>query len=130
MEMKKHFVVFYSPGTFMAETTEKEIPSWDTALAKKMAEGITERYGATPYAFRFFTRARGPKDLDSKVVKKSPTYYINCKVETLREIEKRGDPKESILISNMCCNGWKKVVTTTKGWRWTQPLEKDDIVLS
>jgi hypothetical protein len=128
--MRKDFVVFFSPGTFVAETSEREIPSWDTDLAQKMARKITERYNATPYAFQFVTRGRGPKDLDSKVVKKSPMYYINCKVETLEEIEKRADPKEEILRANMRCNGWQKVVTTTKGWRWTQPLEKNDVVLS
>jgi hypothetical protein len=127
--MNKHFVTFFSPGTFVAETTEKPVDSWDVGVAKKMAEKITERYGATPYAFQFTTRSRKADELDSKVSKKSPLYYINCKVETLKEIEKRADPKESILVANMKCNGWKKVVVTTKGWRWTQPLEKTDVVL-
>ena len=94
-----------------------------------MARGIKERYNARPYGFRFSTRERGPDDLDSKVTKESGVYYIGCKVETLAEVEKRNDPKEEILRSNMRCNGWKKIVTTTSGWRWTQQLGKGDKVL-
>ena len=128
-KLKKDFVTFYSPGTFVAEATEKPIESWDVEAAKKMAEKITERYGATPYAFRFTTRSRGEDDLDSKVSQTSPMYYLDCKVVTLDEIKQRNDPKESILISNMECNGWDKVVQSVKGWGWSQPLEKGDIVL-
>jgi hypothetical protein len=128
-KVSKHFVTFYSPGTFVAETTEMPIDSWDVDLARKMAESITERYNAVPYAFRFSTRSRDEDDLDSRTTDRSPTYYINCKVETLDEVEKRADPKESILLANMRCNGWNKIATTVKGWRWTQPLEPEDVVL-
>jgi hypothetical protein len=31
--MKRHFVIFYSPGTFVAETTEQKISSWDVKAA-------------------------------------------------------------------------------------------------
>jgi len=127
--MEKHFVTFYSPGTFVAETSEKPIDSWDVDAARKMAESIEERYGATPYGFRFTTRSRGPDDLDSKVTAKSPMYYINCKVQSLEYLEARGRADERILVSNMKCNGWDRVVTTTKGWKWTQPLEANDVVL-
>lgn len=54
--MEKHFVIFYSPGTFVHETTEKEIAAWNTQAAMDMARGIKERYGATPYGFQFITR--------------------------------------------------------------------------
>ena len=129
--MEAHFVTFLSPGTFMAEDTTKPIESWDVKAAQKMAEAITERHNAIPYAFYFTTRTRSDNELDSKESKRSPTYYLpHCKVETLAEIKKRNDPKESILVSNMECNGYKRVVTTTKGWRWTQPLGKNDVVLT
>ncbi len=130
MKVEKHFVTFYSPGTFFAEHTEKPIDSWNTDLAVKMSKNISERYSAKPYGFQFTTRARGEQDLDSKVVKKSPLYYIEGKVETLKQVEARNDPKESILVSNMRCNKWKRVITTQTPWRWTQPLEDGDIVLT
>jgi hypothetical protein len=127
--IQKHFVTFYSPGTFFAETSERPIESWDVAKAQRMARRVKERYGARPYAFRFTTRSRGPNDLDSKETAQSQLYYINCKVETLAEIEKRADPREEILLSNMRGNGWDRIVRTTRGWGWTQPLGKDDVVL-
>jgi hypothetical protein len=129
--MKQHFVTFLSPGTFVAEDTTKPISAWDVKLAQRMAKKITERYNATPYGFYFTTRERNAKELDSKETKRSGIYYLpHCRVETLEEIKGRNDPKEAILVSNMECNGWDRMVTTTKGWRWMQPLGKNDVVLT
>ncbi len=128
--MKQHFVTFFSPGTFVAEETTKPIDSWDIENAKKMARSINERYNATPYGFKFSTRNRGEKDLDSKVTEKSPMYYLGGKVETLSEVEARSPKPDRILISNMRDNGWKRIITNTNSWKWTQPLNDDDVVLS
>jgi hypothetical protein len=129
-EMKRHYVTFMSPGTFMAESSTKQVESWDVEAAKKMAEGIEERHAAIPYCFYFSTQERGAAEWEPKQTAKSPTYYLpHCKIETLEEIEARNDPKEKILRSNMRGNGWNRVVVTTKGWRWTQPLNDDDVVL-
>jgi hypothetical protein len=130
IKVQQHFVVFYSPGTFVAETTEKPIDAWNIDDAVAMAALITERYGAKPYGFRFTTRGRGPDDLDSKEIAKSPMHYIGGKVETLEEIEARNDPREEILRSNMLANGYERVWTTTEGWKWTQPLQAEDVVLT
>jgi hypothetical protein len=127
--VKAHFVTFYSPGTFVAEDSTLPIPKWDVPLAKKMSKKIVERYGARPYGFRFSTRKRGPGDLDSKVVKTSATYYIGGKVRTIAEVEREANPGEAILLENMKCNGWGRVWTSTEGWKWSQPLGDDDIVL-
>src|ERR1035437_7684313 len=102
-QVEKHFVTFYSPGTFVAEDTEKSIDSWDIEKAKKMARSIKERHGACPYGFRFTTRGRSSEDLDSKIVKTSPLYWLGGKVETLAEVEARRTKDDSILISNMEC---------------------------
>lgn len=126
--MKKNFVTFHSAGSFVAETTTKEIDSWNVDVAKKMAEDITERYGAKPYGFNFITKSRDDNDLDSKVSDSSGMYYINCRMLTLEDVEKEKG-KSSILYSNMECNGWNRVVTTKVGWGWTQPLGDKDIVL-
>ena len=130
-EMKRHFVTFLSPGTFMAESSTKQVESWDVTAAQAMAEGITERHNAVPYAFYFHTMERAPGEWEPKRTATSSTYYLpHCKVETLEEIEARNDPKESILRSNMRCNDWKRLVTTTKGWKWSQPLNDSDVVLT
>jgi hypothetical protein len=127
--MKKHFVTFFSPGTFFAEQTTKPIESWDVDAAVKMARTVKERYNARPYGFQFSTRERGHDDLDSKVTKKSVMYYLGGKVETLKEVEARNDPKEDILRSNMRGNGWDKIIVNDNSWRSVQPLEKGDKVL-
>ncbi len=128
--MQQHFVTFFSPGTFVAETTTKSIESWNVAAAVEMMADIKERHGATPYGFRFTTRGREDDELDIKVIATGPMHYVGGKVETLAEIEARNDPSEEILRSNMRINGYARVWTTTEGWRWTQPLSDDDVVIS
>jgi hypothetical protein len=129
MPMQKQFVTFYSPGTFVSEETTKPIDAWDVDTAMKMAHGIVERYEATPFAFRFSTRSRGEKDLDSKTTKTSCLYHLGGKIETLAEVESRNDPKEEILRSNMRGNGYDKIVVNDNSWRSVHPLGKDDVVL-
>ena len=127
--MKKEFVAFYSPGSFVSETTEHEIESWGVGVATKMADEICERHGATPYGFVFFTRERGDDELNSKRTESSPFYFLGGKVETLQEVKDRKDPADECLIGNMECNDWGRVVTNTNSWKTTLPLEDDDVVL-
>ena len=129
MKMQHHFVTFYSPGTFCAETTTKPIDSWDVVKAQKMALNINERYNARPYGFKFTTRSRGDDDLDSGVSATSPFYWLGGKVETLEEVKARATDKDSILISNMENNGWKRIITNCNSWQWTQPLGNTDVIL-
>jgi hypothetical protein len=112
-QMKKHFVTFLSPGTIVAESTTKDIDSWDTDKAIKISKGIKERHGALPYGFYFTTRERGAEDFGSKETQK-----------------KQNVPNDQILISNMECNKWDKVIINTNSWEWTQPLHDCDVVLS
>ena len=127
--MEAHFVTFYSPGTFVAESSSLPIDSWDVAKAKAMAGEVKERYGATPYGFRFTTRTRKDDELDSKVTATSPTYYLGGTVETLEQVKARATDKERILVANMEGNKWDRIITNNNSWRWIQPLEEDDVVL-
>jgi len=133
IEKLEYTVTFYSPGTFVAEDTTKSIPEINIPLAMKMAADIVERHGAVPYAFFFTTYSRPAPiqghEFKAKKVERSGLYYINGKVETIEDVGKRGDPGERILLSNMRVNEWKRIVTTKKGWRWTQPLNPGDKVL-
>lgn len=127
--MKKHFVEFLSPGTFVSEITTKEIESWNVEQAMDMALTVKERHGATPYGFRFITRERKADELDSKVTKYSGIYYLGGTVLTLKDVRARQDPKDKILISNMEINGYDRVIENTNSWKVTMPLTKDDVVL-
>ncbi len=129
----KDYVVFFSPGSFVAESSEREISEWSTAEAVRMAATITERYGAMPYGFRFEKRLAVEvepgkfADVKQAPIAKSRMHYICCKVETLAQLQARADANERILVSNAESNGWKAIVTTTKGWRWSQPFQGDDV---
>lgn len=127
--MKKHYVTFYSPGTFVSENSTKEIESWDVEKAKEMALGITERYGATPYGFSFFTKERGENDFEPKVTEKSKFYHLGGEIWTLEELKERNDPDDKILISNMGCNNWDKVVINNNSWRHTELFNEGDTLL-
>jgi hypothetical protein len=128
--MEKNYVKFLSAGTFMAEETTKEIDNWDINKAVEMSKSVTERYGAKPYGFYFITRSRKEDELDSRVSKESDMYYLNGTVQTLEELKKENNPNNRILISNMECNGWDRVVTTCNPWKWTQPLRDNDVVIN
>ncbi len=128
-QVQHHFVTFYIARTMIAEESRCPIDRWDTDEAIAMSAEIMERHGATPYGFRFITRGRDADELDSREIDRSPMHYLGGKVETLQEIEARNDPAEGILRENMVCNGWDRIWVSTRGWKWTQPLNSDDIVL-
>ena len=113
MPMRRHFVEFMSPGTFVCEVTTKPIEAWDVEQAVAMAADIVERYNATPFGFRFITRERGLEDLDSRITSRSGMYYLEGR----------------ILLLNMKANGWDEVFVNTKGFRWTVPLHPGDVIL-
>ena len=127
--VEAHFVTFFSPGTFVAETTTQPIAAWDTETAKRMARDVKERYDATPYGFRFTTRRRDDDELDSQVIATSPMYYLGGVVETLEAVKARADATDRILIDNMECNGWERIITNDNSWRFTAPLLPGDVVL-
>lgn len=128
--MKKHFVTFYFPGTIVAETTIRPTKKWHKDKAILMSKELKERHGALPYGFKFTCRSRDDNELDSKEIAQSRMYYLGGEVLTLEEIKKKGDPKDRILISNMECNNWDRVVVNRNSWKWTQPLKGKDEVLN
>lgn len=134
--VRKHFVKFLSPGTFVAETTTKAIDSWDVAEACRMAEQIVERHGARPYGFRFLTKLvaedipdgeGGSLRVEPKEVASSGVHYLNGTILTLADIP--DDSEHAILRSNMRCNGFDRIVETRNGYRWTQPFNKGDKIV-
>ncbi len=127
--VQQHYVTFYSPGTFVAETTGKKVDAWDVDAAVEMARTVLERHNACPYGFQFTTRGRTADELDTHEIARSPMYYLGGKVETLAEVKARGNPDDRILIANMEGNSYDRIITNTNSWRWTQPLQATDVVL-
>lgn len=129
----KHYATFYSPGTFMPESSTVEFPSIDLKAIAKKAEGISERYGAKPFGFRVETQEYEKIEKDGKVFKtdtkttfSSGMYYLTGRVLTLKDVP---DTEEnSILRSNMESN--KKVcVENTNSYRHTTFFNKEDKII-
>ena len=129
MPMRRHFVEFMSPGTFVCEVTTRPIEAWDVEQAVAMAADIVERYNATPFGFRFITRERGLEDLDSRITSRSGMYYLEGRIDRVADIEARARDDERILLLNMKANGWDEVFVNTKGMPWTVPLHPGDTIL-
>jgi hypothetical protein len=127
--MEKHFVTFYAPGTLICETLTLPVDSWNVEKATKMADSVILRHSATPFAFEFITKGREDDELDSRVISKSPTYYLGGKIATLKELEARNSPDEAVLRANMRRNKWDRVIINTNSWSITNVLSEDDVVL-
>ena len=121
--IQQHFVVFQSPGTFVAEEDTHAIGGWDVEIATHMARDICQRHGAKPYGFRFITRE------DSKIIAKSNFYWLGGVIETLAEVEARNDPKEEILRENMRHNNIDHIVINNNSYKWTAPFKEGDVLL-
>lgn len=123
--MIKHYVTFYSPGTFMPEETTKEIESWDIKKAKDMANNIVERYNSRPYGFMFTTRSRGTKDFDSKKSDESKFYFLpGGTLYTGEEFCKKFTDKEhEIARFNIKTNGINKIYVIDTPFRSTLPVD-------
>jgi hypothetical protein len=113
-----HFVRFYFPGSFVSETSEREIESRDAPV-----DMPPRAYG---YAFFDKTLAMNGKEMLWGPERNTSGITYRGEVYDLERV-KREMPSERILISNMECNGYKRVVVTQRG---TFPLNDDDKVVS
>jgi hypothetical protein len=119
--MEKHFVSFTYPGMIVCGEASESIDSWDVDKAVRMAETRHKR----AFAFKFITRRREDNELDSKEIKRSPTYFLGG--EVLDEDAVRARSGES-MVENMRTNGWARLIVARYGNM--QPLENDDVILS
>lgn len=118
MSTRRHLVTFLSPGTLFAETTTKEVSSWDPVEAMRVGEGIVERHGAKPYGFYFSTDIVAPPvpdgeggtlNVQPREVDKSGTFFIGGELLSYDDVEaedKAGISKYTILLSNMEGQFW------------------------
>ena len=129
--IKQHYVEFFSPGRYKAETTMREIDSWDVDKAVEMSKTIVEKRDARPYGFHFITRGRKDFELDSKELDRSPKYYLGGTLRTVAELEAENDPMNRLIIKQMKSNKFDKVIINTNCWKWGVSLLvfPDDIIL-
>jgi hypothetical protein len=115
----QQYIEFYFPGAFVSETEVHPVASRNAPVVMPL--------GA--YAYRFFARQEAEMNgeiLRGKAHDHSPMTYFG-KALTLDEV-KALDGDYRILISNMECNRWNRVVRTVRGN--FQPLLDGDVVLS
>lgn len=137
--MRKHQVTFYSPGTFVPESTTLDIESWDTAKAVEMSEKIVARYNARPYCFVFTTDIvaddvsdgeGGTLKVQPKEVARSGFHFLGGRLETYDDVVARNDDKENILRSNMRNNEHWVVCINDNSYRTTVPFEEDSCIVN
>jgi hypothetical protein len=138
MTTKKHYVTFYSPGSFCDEMREVEIHGWSPPLAVELSRKVVERYGSRPYGFSFCTKIVSDKipdgfggelSVEPKTVEKSGMYYVNGKMKTIEDVKAENDPGNRILIANMESNGWSCVVETNNGFKHTSVFNNGDQIV-
>lgn len=134
--MRKHFVTFFSPGTFVPEQSSREIPSWDTVAAVEMANGILERYNAHPYGFQFITKLCADPVPDGegavlsvqpREVERSGTHFLGGELRRFEEIPKTKE--NSTLLANMRCNDMPIIIENSNSWRFTGAFHEQDCIV-
>lgn len=136
--VRKHYVTFYSPGTFFTESTMKPIPDWDTKVAVEMSKKVLERHNAKPYAFRFSTMLEaepvddgegGMLKVEPKEVEDTGLFFLGGTLRNIDEIRKKADKEESILLSNMEGNDYPIIIENRNSWRFTGPFSEKDCIV-
>ncbi len=116
----KYYVEYSFPGSFFSNYETKEMEHCSVLAEEKAPDGS--------YAFKFFTVEESEDG--SLTGHRKPVggiYYLSgARTYTLPEL-KASFPNEEILIGNMECNNWKKLVKTKLGNY--QPFNKEDVIL-
>lgn len=116
--IKKTYVEFVYPGSFMNEYSSQEVKSRDAEV--ELPKGA--------FAYRFFdheTVKVGNKTFTGDRSNVSGLTYVDGEVLSVEDV-KKSVPNSRTLVSNMEGNGWDYVVKTKRGN--FQPLEKGDSV--
>ncbi len=134
--MKKHSVIFHSPGTLFDETTAREVTERDPKQAALLAADIVERYGAKPYGFRFVTMLvadpvpdgeGGTLNVEPKEIERTGMHYLGGTVIRFDDIP--DDKASAILRSNAQGNGWPLVVECRNSYRSVHPFVEGDTIV-
>jgi hypothetical protein len=116
------YVTYDLPGAFLQEQATYIVPSRDPHLAANTAPN-------TAYAFTFndiVSTVVDGVELKSKPQNVSNRYFIGGTVHTAMEVESMTGNHE-ILLSNMCDNGWDRVIFLPSGN--VQPFKEGDTLV-
>jgi hypothetical protein len=112
----RRFVEFLSPNVFVAESSMREVDSIDPKAVE---------WPANAYAFTMHEQeiiVDSGKEYVGELKQIGPTYFHPDSVVEDIETVALTRPKERILIANMRCNGWQKIVWSRWG-TWPQPFD-------
>lgn len=114
------FCTYYSPGTFLTETSRYEVETQEdlASCAQRAKVDIKERYNATPFGFRF-TDGNG-KSL-------SGMHYLTGKVIRFDEVP--DDSEHGIMRDNMRGNNMAVVIENTNSYRFTGNFSEEDVIV-
>jgi formylmethanofuran dehydrogenase subunit E len=108
-KITKQYVRYFIPSILVDETTTMEF----NGNIKEAIENAPR--GAHKFQFHKRTDVEDGENLfRGKEEITSPQYYIDAKVYTLEEV-KMQFPEKDILISNMECNKFDRIVMTNRG---------------
>ena len=112
------YVRFLAPGSFVANEWTRPVETIDPGAVE---------WPDNAYAFSLHERIDvidGDQRFEGEAKQIGPTYYHpDSKVETIGEVE-RNPNAGRILVRNMRCNGWMKIVWSRWG-NWPQPFDPD-----
>lgn len=135
--MRKHYVTFLCPGTFMSEQRTEPIDAWSLHEAAARSSRVVERWGATPYAFFFITRLEAASVPDGeggmlrvmgREVERSAMHHMHATVRSIDELQADRSGRDlTVLLSNMRGNGWPLVAESIGRYRHFAPYERADV---
>jgi len=122
-QITKTFVTYFYAGVFVADTSTREIKN----------KNGRQRFPPGAFAYQFYNHDYIIMP-DGKNVPMGDDYDCSglhyraegSNIYTLEQVKKLF-PKEKVMISNMECNGYKKVIKTHIG-NWRELNEEDKIV--
>jgi len=120
-KVKEYWIVFYSPGTIVANTWSKDI--------EKPVKPENVEWPDNAYAFELCERENiieNDETYKGKVIKSKMYYHPNSKLSTLKEIKATNDRRDATLIRNMENNNWNRVIFTRWG-NWPQPYKPEEM---
>jgi len=114
--MKKtvYYAEMFEPGIICSESYNMKLGSWGTVDEAKN-KAISEVGGAFGFNIKHRTEDfDGDEMLTGSWVNDTKTIYVKGTVKTLSQVKDQ-HPNERILISNMECNKWDRVIMMPNG---------------